>query len=144
VAAAALFLGNSFMGGHSIAPRLANCARAQRISSQAVRYATLAKAIFSGVEPGFVQAQTATACAQTRFALAQTSMARRQAALARVQAESVRVLSNRGVVASSPRNIVINVPEVPVIAEKEPSSLGVGSSEIKSESGHPALLCKTP
>jgi hypothetical protein len=116
VAAAALFLGNSFMAGHrhSIA---VNCSQAQRISSEAARFATLAQAIFSDREPGFVQAQTATVCAQTRFALAQTNMARRQAALARVQAERVRLLANRAVVASSPRSIVINVPEVPVIAD---------------------------
>jgi len=118
VAVAAFFLGNSFLGGRSLTSRLtgSTMATAQRISTQAMRYAMLAQVIFGRDEVGFVQAQTATACAQTRLAVVQTAMAHREAALARVQAERSRVPANRGVVAWPWQNLLINLPDVPVIA----------------------------
>ena len=114
---AALFLGNSFVGGRSLTPRIADraMATAQRISTQAMRYAMLAQVIVGRDEAGVVQAQTATAGAQTRLAVVQTAMAHREAALARVQAERIRVLANRRVVACPRQNLVINLPEVPMI-----------------------------
>jgi hypothetical protein len=117
VGVAALFLGNSFVGGRSLTPRVADrsMATAQRISTQAMRYAMLAQVIFGRDEAGFVQAQTTTACAQTQLAVVQTAMAHREAVLARVQAERIRVLANRRVVACPRQNLVINLPEVPMI-----------------------------
>ena len=117
VGVAALFLGNSFVGGRSLTPRVADraMATAQRISTQAMRYAMLAQVIFGRDEVGFVQAQTATAGAQTRLAAVQTAMAHREAALARVQAERIRVLANRRIVACPRQNLVINLPEVPMM-----------------------------
>jgi hypothetical protein len=119
VGVAALFLGNSFLGGRSLTPRIADraMATAQRISTQATRYAMLAQVIFGRDEVGFVQAQTATAGAQTRLAVVQTAMAHREAALARVQAQRIRVLASRGVVACPRQNHVVKLPEVPVIPE---------------------------
>ena len=118
VGVAALFLGNSFTGGRSLTPCIADraMATAQRISGQAMRYAMLAQVIFGRGEVGFVQAQTATAAAQTRLAVVQTAMAHREAALARVQAERIRVLANRRIVACPRQSLVINLPEVPMIA----------------------------
>ena len=118
VGVAALFLSNSFVGGRSLPPRVADqsMATAQRISGQAMRYATLAQVIFGRGDAGVVQAQTATARAQARLAVVQTAMAHREAALARVQAERIRVLASRGVVACPRQNLVIKLPEVPVIA----------------------------
>jgi hypothetical protein len=117
VGVAALFLGNSFVGGRSLTPRVADrsMATAQRISGQAMRYATLAQVIFGRSQAGFVQAQSATACAETRLAVVQTAMAHREAALAKVQAEKIRVLANRAAVAHPRQNLVINLPEVPGI-----------------------------
>ena len=118
VGVAALFLGNSFVGGRSLTPSIADrsMATAQRISGQAMRYAMLAQVMLGRGEAGFVHAQTATACAQTRLAVVQTAMAHREAALARVQAEKICILANQGVVACPRQNRVINLPEVPVIA----------------------------
>ena len=118
VGIAALFLGNSFVGGRSFTPSVADrsMATAQRISGQAMRYAMLAQVIFGRGETGFVHAQTATACAQTRLAVVQTAMAHREAALARVQAEKVRTLANRALVACPRKNLAINLPDVPAIA----------------------------
>ena len=117
VGVAALFLGSSFLGGRGLAPSIADrsMATAQRISGQAMRYATFAQVIFGRSQAGFVQAQSATACAQTRLAVVQTAMAHREAALAKVQAEKIRVLANRAAVAHPRQNIVINLPEVPEI-----------------------------
>src|SRR6266550_968815 len=117
VGVAALFLGNSFVGGRGLTPSIADrsIATAQRISGQAMRYATLAQLIFGRSQAGFVQAQSATACAQTRLAVVQTAMAHREAALAKVQAEKIRVLANRAAVAHPRQNLVINLPEVPEI-----------------------------
>ena len=117
VGVAALFLGNSFMSGHSLTPRFADhsMATAQRISGQAMRYATFAQVIFGRSQAGFEQAQSATACAQTRLAVVQTAMAHREAALAKVQAEKIRVLANRAAVAHPRQNLMIKLPEVPVI-----------------------------
>jgi hypothetical protein len=119
VGVAALFLGNSFMGGHSLTSRFADHSRAtaQRISGQAVRYATLAQAIFGRGEGRFVQTQTATAHAQTRLAFMQTAMVRREAALAKVQTERIRVLANHPV-ACPRQNLVINLHDVPEIADE--------------------------
>lgn len=118
VGVAALFLGNSFVGGRSLTPSIADrsMATAQRISGQAMRYATLAQVIFGRGQAGVAHAQTAAACAQTRLAVVQTAMAHREAAMARIQAERIRVLASRGVVARPRQNLVINLPEVPVIA----------------------------
>jgi len=112
------FSGNSFLGGRSLTPSIADrsMATAQRISGQAMRYATFAQVIFGRSQASFVQAQSATACAQTRLAVVQTAMAHREAALAKVQAEKIRVLASRGVVACPRQNLVINLPEAPVIA----------------------------
>ena len=117
VGVAALFLGNSFVGGRSLTPCVRDraMATAQRISTQAMRYAMLAQVIFGRGEAGFVQAQTATATAQTRLAIVQTAMARREAAVPRVQAERIRLLANRRLVACPRQNLVINLPEVPMI-----------------------------
>src|ERR1700720_1845416 len=100
VGVAALFLGNSFMSGHSLTPRFADhsTATAQRITGQTMRYATLAQVIFGRGEARFDQTQTATAHAQTRLAFMQTAIARRQAALAKVQTERIRVLAHQPVV----------------------------------------------
>jgi len=122
VGVAALFLSNSFVGGQSDwALRLVDrsVVTAQRISGQAMRYAVLAQVIFGRSEPGFVYAQNATARAQTRLASLQTAMACREAALARIQSERVRVLANYPVVCPR-QNFVINVPEIPEIADKGP------------------------
>ena len=118
VGVAALFLGNSFMGGHGLTSRFADCSMvtAQRISGQAMRYAVHARVIFGHGEARFVQAQTATARTQTRLAVVQTAMAHREAALARVQAEKIRALANRGVVSCPRQDLMINLPDVPVIA----------------------------
>jgi hypothetical protein len=119
VGVAALFLSNSFVGGRNDwGLRLADrtMATVQRISSQSMRYAVLAQVIFGRGEPSLVHAQTATASAQTRLAVLQTAMAHREAALARVQAEKIRVLANRAVVACPRQNLVINLPDVPVVA----------------------------
>ena len=105
VGVAALFLGNSFVGGRSLTPRVADRSMAT----------TLAQVIFGGSQAGFVQAQSATACAETRLAVVQTAMAHREAALAKVQAERIRVLANRAAVAHPRQNLVINLPEVPGI-----------------------------
>jgi hypothetical protein len=117
VGVAALFLGNPFLGGRSLTPSIADraTATAQQISTQAMRYAMLAQVIFGRGEAGFVQAQTATATAQTRLAVVQSAMAQREAALARVQAERIRVLANRRVVACPRQNLVINLPQGPMI-----------------------------
>ena len=117
VGLAALFLGNSFTGGRSSTPSIADraTATAQRISAQAMRYSMLAQVIVGRDEARFVQAQTATAGAQTRLAVVQSAMAHREAALARVQAERIRVLANRRVVACPRQNLVITLPEVPMI-----------------------------
>jgi hypothetical protein len=117
VGVAALFLGNSFVGGRSLTPSIADraMATAQRISTQSMRYAMLAQVIFGRGEASFVQAETATASAQTRLAVVQTAMAHREAALARVQAERIRVLANRRIVACPRQNLVINLPEVPMM-----------------------------
>src|SRR6476659_7147217 len=97
VGVAAIFLGNTFVGGRSLTPFVRDraIARAQQISSQAMRYAMLAQVIFGRGDAGFVQAQTATAATQARLAIVQTAMAHREAALARVQAERIRLLANR-------------------------------------------------
>ena len=118
VGVAALFLGNSFLGGRGLSPRVADrsMATAQRISGQAMRYVTLAQVIFGRGDAGVVHAQTATASAQARLAIAQATVARREAAMARIQAQRIRVLASRGVVACPRQNLVINLPEVPVIA----------------------------
>jgi len=119
VGVAALFLSNSFVGGPSDwALRLADrsTATAQRISSQAMRYAVVAQVIFGRSEPGFVEAQNATAHAQTRLAFVQTAMAHREAALAQIQTERVRVLANHPVVCPR-QNFVINVPEITEVAD---------------------------
>jgi hypothetical protein len=118
VGVAALFLGNSFVGGRSLTPSVADrsMVTAQRISGQAMRYATLAQVIFGRGEAGVVQAQTATASAQARLAVVQAAMAHREAAMARIQAERIRVLASQGVVACPRQSLVINLPEVPVIA----------------------------
>ena len=119
VGVAALFLSNSFVGGRNDwGLRLADrtMATVQRISGQSMRYAVLAQVILGRGEPSLVHAQTATASAQTRLAVLQTAMAHREAALARVQAEKIRVLANRAVVACPRQNLVINLPEVPVVA----------------------------
>ena len=117
VGVAALFLGNSFVGGRGLSPSVADrsMATAQRISGQAMRYATFAQVIFGRSQARFAQAQSATACAETRLAVVQTAMAHSEAALAKVQAERIRVLARRGVVACPRQNLVINLPEVPVI-----------------------------
>src|SRR6266550_7769075 len=118
VGVAALFLGNSFVGGRSLTPSIADrsMATAQRISGQAMRYATFAQVIFGRSQAGFVQAQSATACAETRLAVVQTAIAHHEAALAKVQAEKIRVLANRAAVAHPRQNLMINLPDVPVIA----------------------------
>ena len=118
VGVAALFLGNSFVGGRSLTPSIADrsMTTAQRISGQAMRYATFAQVIFGRGDAGVVHAQTATASAQARLAVAQATVARREAAMARIQAQRIRVLASRGVVACPRQNRVINLPEVPVIA----------------------------
>ncbi|OLB23656.1 MAG: hypothetical protein AUH15_02840 [Acidobacteriales bacterium 13_2_20CM_55_8] len=119
VGVAALFLSNSFVGGRNDwGLRLADrtMATVQRISSQSMCYAVLAQVIFGRGEASLVYAQTATASAQTRLAVLQTAMAHREAALARVQAEKIRVLANRAVVACPRQNLVINLPDVPVVA----------------------------
>ena len=115
VGVAALFLGNSFVGGRSFAPSIAgrSTATAQRISGQAMRYAMLAQVIFGRGDAGVVQAQTATARAQARLAVVQAATAHREAAMARMQAERIRVLASRGVVACPRQNLVIDLPEVP-------------------------------
>ena len=120
VGVAALFLGNSFMGGRSLTPRIADrsMATAQRISGQAMRYATLAQVIFGRGEAGVVHAQTATARAQARLAVVQAAVAHREAAMARMQAERIRVLANREVVVCPRQNLVVKLPEVPVIASQ--------------------------
>ena len=117
VGVAALFLGNSFVGGRSLTPSIADrsMTTAQRISGQAMRYATLAQLIFGRSQAGFVHAQTATASAQARLAAVQAATAHREAALARVQAERIRVLANRRIVACPRQNLVINLPEVPMM-----------------------------
>jgi len=120
VGVAALFLSNSLAGGRSDwALRLADrsVAAAQRISGQTMRYAVIAQLIFERTEPGFVEAQNATARAQTGLAFVQTRMAHREAALARIRTERVRVLANHPVVCPR-QNFVINVPEIPEIADK--------------------------
>jgi hypothetical protein len=119
VGVAALFLGNSFMGGHSLTSRFADrsMATAQRISAQAMRYATLAQVILGRGEASFVQTQTATAHAQTRLAFIQSAMVRREAELAKVQTERIRVLANHPV-ACPRQNFMIKVPDVPAIADK--------------------------
>ena len=94
-------------------------ATAQQISGQAIRYAVIARLIFGRSEPGFVEAQNATAHAQTRLAFVQTAMAHREAALAQIQTERVRVLANHPVVCPR-QNFVINVPEISEIADKGP------------------------
>jgi hypothetical protein len=118
VGVAALFLGNSFVGGRSLTPSVADrsMATAQRISGQAMRYATLAQVIFGRGEAGVVHAQTATARAQARLAVVQAVTAHREAAMARMQAERIRVLASREVVVCPRQNLVVKVPEVPVIA----------------------------
>ena len=120
VGVAALFLGNSFVGGRSLTPSVADrsMATAQRISGQAMRYATLAQVIFGRGEAGVVQAQTATARAQARLAVVQAATAHREAAMARIKAERIRVLASRRVVACPRQDLVINLPEVPVIVSE--------------------------
>src|SRR5437660_10738600 len=81
VGVAALFLSNSFVGGPSDwALRLADrsTATAQRISSQAIRYAVVAQMIFGRSARGFVEAQNASAHAQTCPGFGQTAMAHAQ------------------------------------------------------------------
>jgi hypothetical protein len=117
VGVAALFLGNSFIGGHNLTSRFAerSMATAQRISGQAMRYAALAQVIFGRGEAGFVQTQTTTAHAQTRLAFMQTAMARREAVLAKVQTERIRVLAHQPVVCPR-QNFMIKVGDLPEIA----------------------------
>ena len=117
VGVAALFLGNSFVGGRSFTPSIADrsMATAQRISAQAMRYATFAQVIFGRGDAGVVHAQTATASAQARLADVQAATARREATIARIQAERIRVLASREVVVCARQNLVIKLPQVPVI-----------------------------
>ena len=117
VGVAALFLGSSFLGGRGLAPSIADrsMATAQRISGQAMRYATFAQVIFGRGDAGVVHTQTATASAQARLAVVQAAMARREAALARVQAERIRVLANREVAVCPRQNLVTKLPQVPGI-----------------------------
>jgi hypothetical protein len=118
VGVAALFLGNSFLGGRGLSHNVADrsMATAQRISGQAMRYATFAQVIFGRSEARVVHAQTATASVQSRLAVVQTALAHREAAMARMQAERIRLLASRGVVACPRQNLVVKLPEVPVIA----------------------------
>ena len=118
VGVAALFLSNSFVGGRGLTPSVADrsMATVQRISGKAVRYAMLAQMILGRGEAGVVQAQTATAGVQARLAVVQTAMAHREAAMSRIQTQRIRALASRGVVACPRQNLVINLPEVPVIA----------------------------
>jgi ammonia channel protein AmtB len=117
VGVAAIFLGNTFVDGHGLTPCVRDraIARVQRISSQAMRYAMLGQVIFGRGGAGFVQGRTATAAVQTRLAIVQTAMAHRESALARVQAERIRLLAKRRVVACPRQNLVINLPEGPMI-----------------------------
>ena len=117
VGVAALFLSNSFVGGRSLTPSVADrsMATAQRISGQAMRYATLAQVIFGRGEADVVHAQTATARAQARLAVVQAAVAHREAAM-RIQAEKIRVLASREVVVCPRQNLVVKLPEAPVIA----------------------------
>ena len=144
VGVAALFLGSSFLGGRGLAPSIADrsMATAQRISGQAMRYATFAQVIFGRGDAGVVHTQTATASAQARLAVVQAAMARREAALARVQAERIRVLANREVAVCPRQNLVTKLPQIPGIVLKERSNREVYPS-VGMTSCQPALLCKT-
>jgi hypothetical protein len=117
VGVAALFLGNSFLGGRGLSPSVADrsMATAQRISGHAMRYATFAQVIFLRGDAGVVHSQTATASAQARLAVVQAASAHREAAMARIQAERIRVLASREVVVCPRQNLVIKLPQVPVI-----------------------------